>query len=205
MRSVCALLALMLPGLCSAGIVVSSVTASSTFRTYDANNLINGSGLSGGLHDEDYEHMWASDGTPTGSLVFDLGGVYSLTDALVWNYNAECCGLERGVRDLTVSISGDGVSYTPIGDFGLTEGTGGWIPADVLNLGGATGRFVQFGLTRNYGDEYLIGLSEVQFDGASVSETPEPGTAMLFLAAAALFILVMPLTRKGKPALHKPE
>jgi hypothetical protein len=65
--------------------------SSSTFFTYDVNNLINGSGLVGNLHDNDWEHMWITDGTPTGWLIFDLGAVYSLGYASVsWPWHASC-------------------------------------------------------------------------------------------------------------------
>jgi len=51
-----------LPGLASAQVLTPvAVTPSSTFETYDAVDLINDSGLSGGLHDVEYTNMWISD------------------------------------------------------------------------------------------------------------------------------------------------
>lgn len=68
-------------------IAIDSVTASSTFFTYDVGHLIDGSGLSGGLHDTDFNAMWMNDGGSTASLVFDLGQTYSLNGTDIWNYN----------------------------------------------------------------------------------------------------------------------
>ena len=55
------------------------VVASDTFWTYDVNNLINGSGLTVGLHDTHWGNMWQStwDDVPHW-LVFDLGQTVSL-------------------------------------------------------------------------------------------------------------------------------
>ncbi len=159
-------------------IVVQSVTASSTFYTYDVNHLIDGSGLSGGLHDNDFEHMWLTNGTTTGSVTFDLGGLYALTQALVWNYNwnnnTPCCTLSRGVMNMAVLGSLDNTSFFSMGSFLLTEGTGGLIPADVLSLNSSIARYVRFDLQSDFGDPSYIGLSEVQFE-----VMPEPATLLL--------------------------
>jgi hypothetical protein len=171
---------------CSAGTVaVDSVTASSTYFSYNVDNLINGSGLSGGLHDNDWYHMWLTSGTVTGWLIFDLGSVTSLSSTDVWNYNASCCGLDRGVQDLSISTSTNGVDYNAFGAFTLTEGTGGWIPADVIDLGGVSARYVEFFLTSNYGDSDFTGLSAVQFEGGSV---PEPASGTLLLVGVASLV-----------------
>jgi hypothetical protein len=177
LRSAVVITLILLAGTCFADqITIQSVTPSSTFFTYDVNNLINGSGLVGNLHDNDWEHMWITDGTPTGWLIFDLGAVYSLGYASVWNYNAICCGLDRSVLDMDVLLSNDGVNYTLFGSFVLTEGTGGWIPPDTLALTGASARYIKFNLNSDYGDPDYIGLSEVQFYGAT---TPEPASMVL--------------------------
>jgi hypothetical protein len=162
-------------------IPVVSVTASSTFSSYNVNNLINGSGLSGGLADSNFHNMWMNNGGSTATLVFDLGAVYTLDSTSIWNYNASCCGLDRSVQSLDILISANDVAFTAVGSFsGLPEGTGNPIPADVLSLSGATGRWVEFNITSNYGDEFS-GLSEVQFSGNS-GAVPEPDSGLLLLA-----------------------
>ena len=80
-----------------------AVTASSTFWTYNAQNLINGSGLSGGLHDGNYNNHWMTDTTGEPAwLVFDLGKVARLADIRIWNYNVDFgmgYSLVRGAKD----------------------------------------------------------------------------------------------------------
>src|SRR3546814_20017314 len=75
----------------AATITPVSVTASSTFPFWDqykAVNLINGSGMSGALHDGTYTNMWMTDlGPQNAVLTFDLGSVYSLGAISLWNYN----------------------------------------------------------------------------------------------------------------------
>lgn len=166
-------------------IPIVGVTASSTWSTYDVNNLINGAGLSGGLHDNFWHDMWMDNyQDPTPTLVFDLGAVYTLDSTSIWNYNAICCGLDRSVKSLDILVSTDDVLFSLVGSFGLTEGTGDWIPADVLSLSGATGQWVKFHLTGNYGDPDFTGLSEVQFSGNS-GQVPEPASGLLLLAGVA--------------------
>jgi hypothetical protein len=165
-------------------IPVASVTASSTFSSYDVNHLIDGSGMSGGLADDNYHNMWMDNGGSTPTLVFDLGAVYTLSSTSIWNYNADCCGLDRSVQSLNILVSTDDVTFTLVGSFsGLPEGTGSPIPADVLNLSGAIGQWVEFDITSNYGDTYT-GLSEVEFSG-NTGQVPEPASGLLVLAGVA--------------------
>lgn len=150
-----------------------SVSASSTFWTYDLANLVNGSGLTGGLHDGDYNHAWMTDTTGEPAwLVFDLGAAYDLTAALVWQYNVDF-GLDRGVRDIAVSLSSDGIDFAQVLEGTLAKADGQPAAAQELRFDGAA-RYVRFDLRNNYGDQYTwTGLSEVRFDGAAV---PEPAT-----------------------------
>jgi hypothetical protein len=157
-------------------ITVASVSASSTCCVYNVQNLINGAGLSGGLHDNSFSHMWLAS-SATATVTFDLGSTFSLSDVQIWNYNSTI-SLNRSTQDLTVLISNDGVNYTTFNSFTLPEGTGSPISATDLNLTGAAGEFVELDLTSNYGTS-LIGLSAVQFDGTAVSATPEPTSAIL--------------------------
>jgi hypothetical protein len=81
-------------------------------------------------------------------------------------------------------VSTDDVTFTLVGSFsGLPEGTGSPIPADVLNLSGAIGQWVEFDITSNYGDTYT-GLSEVEFSG-NTGQVPEPASGLLVLAGVA--------------------
>lgn len=153
---------------------VSSVTASSTFFTYDSINLINGNGLSGNLHSGDFTTKWMTNNTPTGWLVFDLGGIYNVATSSVWNYGEGCCDVNRSTRDLNVEGSLDGISYFNIASFLLSKPVGDPFAGEILSLN-ATARYFRFNLNSNYGASY-IGLGEVQFEGGAV---PEPGALAL--------------------------
>lgn len=193
--------ALAAPATAATLIAPVGVTASDTFPLfgqYKAENLINGSGLSGGLHDANYANMWMTDlSVASATLTFDLGQLYKLSGADIWNYNFGveefASTLDRASKAFTVSISTDGVTYTQVLAGELAPGTGQALAAESFGLGGVA-RYVQIGLNGNhqqYPETYgyaPIGLSEVRFTGSAV---PEPATwAMMItgfgLAGAAL-------------------
>jgi hypothetical protein len=110
--------------------------------------------------------------------------VYTLDSTSIWNYNADCCGLNRSVQSLNVLVSTNDVTFSPVGSFsGLPEGTGNPIPADILSLSGVAGQWVEFDITGNYGGGFA-GLTEVQFSG-EVGQVPEPASGLLLLAGLA--------------------
>ena len=168
-----------------------SVTASDTFSSYDANNLINGSGLSGGLHDTNWKNMWQTtwDDVPH-YLVFDLGQTVSLTGTQVWQYAADFSypwyETDRGVKDLGVSISLDGVNFTQVTDAVLerhilnADNRQEPFAAQIVALTG-NARYVRFDLNSNYGSAWT-GLSEVRFSAA----VPEAATWAMMIAGFGL-------------------
>lgn len=184
-------LAVAAPTATAATITPVSAVASNTFpfwNDYKAENLINGSGLSGGLHDANYYNMWMTDlSVDAATLVFDLGGVFDLTAIDVWNYNFGTPGfastIERGAKAFKLSLSLDGTNYTQAlsGEFSVAAGQP--LAAERMNLSG-TARYVQLELSGNhqsYPETYgyaPIGLSEVRFQGAAV---PEPGAWALMI------------------------
>ena len=193
--------ALAAPATAATLIAPVGVTASDTFPLfgqYKAENLIDGSGLTGGLHDADYANMWMTDlGVSTATLTFDLGQAYKLSGADIWNYNFGveefASTLDRASKAFRISISTDGLTYTQVLAGQLSRGTGQALAAESFGLGG-TARYVQIALDGNhqkYPETYgyaPIGLSEVRFTGSAV---PEPSTwAMMItgfgLAGAAL-------------------
>lgn len=175
----------------------ASVTVSSTFSTYDEANLIDDSGLVGGLHDEDFGNMWMSDtGDIRPTVTFDLGAVYNLTAAQIWQYNATSIDLSRGVNAFNILSSQDDVTYTPVTSASLTISPGGPIPAQIVSFA-ATARYVRFEVTSNHGSPDFAGLSEVKFETAGA---PAPdaiptlsGWAMLLfsavIASAAILLI----------------
>jgi hypothetical protein len=156
-----------------------AVEASSTFPVfYLPANLINGSGLSGGLHDGDFNNHWMSDTTGEPAfLIFDLGTSVALTDARLWQYNVDF-GLDRGARDIAFSTSLDGVTFADAGTGTMARATGAPAAAQVFALDG-TARYVRVDLLNNHGDRFTwTGLAEARFAGA----VPEPTTwAMLII------------------------
>lgn len=159
-------------------VAVSGVTASSTFVTYNVDNLVNGNGLSGNLHGGDFTTKWMSAGGPA-TLTFDLGAIYQLGSTSIWNYGPGCCGLERSVKDITISYSTTGAGYDTFGSITLAEPSPSVdpFPGESFSLGGISARYVMFSLESNYGDNYF-GLSEVKF----YSAVPEPESFAMMVA-----------------------
>lgn len=170
-----------------------SATASSTFNNgaYNAQNLVNGSGLSGDLHDSNYASMWMTNlGESKAQVTFDLGGLFNLASADIWQFNfgtntPVISTLDRGIKDFRVLVSLDGASFTEIFTGTLDRAPDGSpITAQTIALSGAA-RFVQFDILSNYtyGTIYeaweASGLSEVRFNSA---EVPEPASLALVVA-----------------------
>ena len=179
-------------------ITPTSSTASSTLNTgfYSPAHLVDGSGLSSGLHNSDFSAMWASDlGVNQAQVTFDLGGVFTLQGAEIWNYNfgnpAEFQStILRGVKDFRILTSLDGLTFSEVFAGTLAMGTGQPLAGQDFAFGGA-GRFVQIDILNNYGQgtyaerDWNSGLSEVRFVG--IAAVPEPATwAMMLLGFGAV-------------------
>lgn len=182
-----------------------SVIASSTFSSYSLPSLINEDGLTGGLegglHSEDFPTMWMSgSGDLNATLTFDMGQVVNLTDSYIWQYNAACCGLNRGVDGFDILYSQNGVDYTAQGSANLTQSPGGAIAAQVVPVN-VTARFIRFEITSNHGDGSFVGLSEVAFvvsgepPVAAAPAKPVPGLSIWTIALLSFFILVVAYRR----------
>ena len=180
----------------AATIAPVGVEASSTFTHYNqykAENLINGSGMVGDLHDAGFTNMWMTDlGVDAATLTFDLGGLYKLAGLTVWNYNfgveEYASTLDRAANAFTLAISTDGVTYTDILADNFSRGTGKLLAGESYGLSGAA-RFVRLNLTGNHQSDPAtygyapVGLSEVRFEGSAV---PEPATwAMMIIGFGA--------------------
>ncbi len=194
-----------------AGIItVADVTASSTFGTYNANSLIDESGLSGGLHLGDWQNKWLSEarpstvGSPAPTLIFNLGSVFDVSSSTIWNYGDGCCGLDRSAKNLIVEASLDNINYfSVISSAVLGQPAGDPFPGETLTLN-TTAQYIKFILDTNYGAVYT-GLSEVQFDGTAVSPTPAPTPSIpepssIALIGLGLMGLGFKFAKKRKPA-----
>lgn len=156
-----------------------SVTASSTFIfNYQPEYLIDGSGLSNGLHDGNFLNHWMSGTTgEKATLTFDLGDSFRLNQARIWQYNVDF-GLNRGARNVEVFVSDDGLAYTLAGAGVLAQANGVATAAQIIGIEGR-GRYVRLDLLDNYGDQFTwTGLAEVRFGGV----VPEPASWALMIA-----------------------
>ena len=174
----------------AAQINVSSVSASSTWSTYNVNSLVNGNGLSGGLHSGVFSDKWMTDLTPTGWLTFSFDGIYSISSATVWNYGTGCCGENRSTKDLMISTSLDGITYSPLVEFVLSLPDREPFAGESISLSDVDAKFIRFDLLSNYGSDDYVGLSEVAFFGDlsdDPNRIPEPvSLALLGLGLAGL-------------------
>ncbi len=200
MKTVIASVALVLVAAPATAAVIApvKVTASDTFSLfgqYKPENLTNGSGLTAGLHDNNFAAMWQTNlGVNQANLVFEFDGKYAVDDIAIWNYNfgnpAEFQStILRGVKDFRLSASIDGVSYTTVLEARLALGTGQPLAAQSFETAGVQARFVKLEILNNYGEgtyaerDWNSGLSEVQFAGAAV---PEPASWALMIAGFGL-------------------
>lgn len=182
----------------AATITPVSVTASNTFELfgqYRAENLINGSGLSNNLHNDDFAAMWLTNlGVQQATLTFDLGSVQTLGAINLWQYNLGVAGqfastLERGVKDFNVLTSVDGISFSDALSGTLAIGTGQPLAAQSFDLA-ATVRYVRVDILNNYTQglynerDSAVGLSEVRFETAAA--VPEPATWAMMIGGFGL-------------------
>ena len=160
------------------GITIESVSAP---QDGPAVNAINGTGLPSdtpaltGAHGNTFSGHFVTDNvTQDVELIIDLETTTPVGSISVWNCN-ENGFTDRGANNVTISSSLDNSTYTPVGTYvfaeatGLADYTGFQIPVSI-----ASARYIKFEIADNHGNDFGIGLAEVQFDNV-----PEPGTLAL--------------------------
>ena len=149
-----------------------------------ADNLRNQAGLSAGYSQgDDFEAYiltnpthangsnisWASGGTPTGNLDFDLGGSFELVSMAVWNHG----GLHPVSLDGFTLLADDNSAFsspTILGSFTATLNSPvAATLAEVFSFTPTTAAFVRMQITSNLGGSWTQ-FGEVAFGAA----TPEP-------------------------------
>jgi hypothetical protein len=120
----------------------------------------------------------------SGSIIFDLGGMYDLDGMAVWNFNGFN---QTGVKDLNIFGSTDGINFTLIGGAPTHFAIGANSAAEAAELFAftRTASFVRFDVLSTYGVSDF-GLSEVMFTGSR--SVPEPSG--VFLAAHGVVTLL---------------
>jgi hypothetical protein len=109
-----------------------------------------------------------------GTIDFDLGGSYLVDGLAFWNAN-NSFPLPAGVKNVNISSSEDGVTYTAIlGAPNVFAAVASNIsPAERFSFTEITASFIRFEVITNYGNPDFISFSEVAFSGtALVLNTP---------------------------------
>ena len=176
----------------NAGLITGITVESSSAADLPAVDAVNGSGLPSdvpalsGTHDNTFEDHFLGIGSTVANedveLIIDLGTTTTIGSISVWNFNEGGTDINtgqlltgRGAKNVTISSSLDNASYTLVGTFefaqatGLADYAGFQIPVSV-----ASARYIKFEMADNHGNDFGIGLAEVQFDSV-----PEPGTLAL--------------------------
>jgi regulation of enolase protein 1 (concanavalin A-like superfamily) len=152
---------------------IADVTATASSMHDPANgpeNTVNGSGLDAqGQHSTDLADMWLSNMAETEGvwIQYDLGRVYKLNHAHVWNHNSQTEAiLGYGTKEALIEISTDGENWNElkIAELAQAPATGAYLGMDV-SLDGALARFVRITALSNYSILGLkqFGLSEMRF------------------------------------------
>ncbi|MEI7898932.1 MAG: Ig-like domain-containing protein [bacterium] len=148
-------------------------------------NTINGSGLSSPnmpadpvagpwpSHNNDVNSMWLAypkTSNPNLTIIFNLGDVYALTGAHVWNYNESGVFSNRGIKDVDVYVSNDTNNWgSKVDSWLFAKASGGSDTGTNQNFSSATAfvRYVKFVPTSDWGGDSQ-GLSEVRFIGSAL-------------------------------------
>ena len=163
-----------------------TVTASSEFNANSpAANLVNGSGLTDGLHGSDAATMWlAAAGDLPAVLDFDLGATYTLDTMVVWNQNQLIeTILGFGSKDVVVETSTDGTTWSTVaGATMINQGPGAedYAANTTFDMGTATASHVRVTISSGHGFIGQVGLSEVRFTFLPVAaREPQPADASI--------------------------
>jgi fibronectin-binding autotransporter adhesin len=156
--------------------LVAPISASSDVGYYSPDDrspthTIDGTGLSA----DGTQHgtapggqQWLSAvGHHSGSLTYDLGGLFEVNGLQVWNYN-ETGATARGMKNVGVWTSLDGTSFTlqqSLSPLAQAPGTAGYTGVTPSPLSApVVARYVKLAASDDYGDANYIGLAEVRVD-----------------------------------------
>jgi len=148
-------------------------------------SMINHYGLAGGgTHTATYNDAgtfthWRTQESPnTVSVTFDLGARFDLDQMRVWNYNERDAGTpytSRGIKDMTVSFSNDGLNFGASQSVTLLQANAldTYAGADYSFSGLGQGfRYIKFEADSNWGGN-RTGLAEVRFNTTTTQIIPQ--------------------------------
>jgi hypothetical protein len=168
------------------GYPVAPVAAKASSFQFGAGpqNTINGSGLSAAdAHSTDLTHMWMTNGPQPHWIQYEFDKVYKLHELWVWNSNQPIESIVGfGARNVKIECSADGVAWTAVEgvpEFAQGTGLSSYTANTVVNLGGATAKFVKLTVTKAWGSlTPQTGLSEIRFFYVPVqAREPQPADA----------------------------
>ena len=153
-----------------ANVSATASSVSSISPDMVAANLVNGSGLTDGLHDNNPSNMWQSDENASlpATLSFEFDRVYKLQTMNVWNSNtAQETAFGLGAKDVTIEIADSNEGpWTKLADVALSKASGmsGIAPTDMVDMQGVMASNVRVTIHSNQnGFVPYVGLAEVQF------------------------------------------
>ena len=122
---------------------------------------------------------WVSSGSgkTTGSMVFDLGDVYSIESFLFWNQGGNS---NQAVIEFSVETSFDNILFSNVGSFNANPNLGVDVNAtegEHFDLSISLGRYVRWNVESNHGNPTVTAAKEVAFETSSV---PTPDVLSLF-------------------------
>ncbi len=166
------------------GTVITATASSSASVDEGPEKTVDGSGLTGDLHDNlDTKTMWLSAMTTESTWIqYEFDKVYSLHQMLVWNYNGTAePSVGFGVKDVTIECSTDGTTWTTLGtthqfNKAPIPSTASYAPGTTIDFAGTPARYVRITVINNWGGLLpQYGLSEVRFYYVPVwAREPQP-------------------------------
>jgi subtilisin family serine protease len=147
------------------GVVATATSEIAALGRY-ASNAVNGV-----YYDDNFwesvgvNSAWGNDPSPV--ITFDLGAVRPMEKAQIWNGHEASVLVKR----VLVATSGDGVSFSPLGEFNLTAMSP---TSELIALGRVTCRYVRFTILENGGGQIFpvvgpptagtfVAIDEVEF------------------------------------------
>jgi hypothetical protein len=195
----------------------------SSGEDFSGDGLLNGTSVIGTgrdarhLNTGDFKTFWHSNtGTviPNQWVEFDLGGLYDVTNALVWQLT-QTSQSRRGIKRFTVQVAGYDHAFTTFSTNNalfIAQVKSDYEPVQVVPLGATGVRYVRFNVETNWGAGDVVGLGEVRFEVAPVPALNTNGTLRLAVtnAASSAFVNNPPrylidgsgLTGSGLAATH---